>query len=327
MENTYHFLINPSYNNYGFRLRTWGTFRKQGARKGLVASEAGQRPLLSHRYLITSAYWSSKSSVYYFCFTATMRQHIKRGFQQAGFKLVFHVDGKKTYSSLFYTIESLRADFLKEPLQVLRAVEIIQGFLVAKIFPPICWVSTLKTLLILSCIWHRFPGGCGGLCGRHERSPTSQLPFPSSDNTKNIFKEGIPFNMQVVIPKMLQLLILFVTVSWNKTVQLILARRLPPHLKPSSLFLTPVVTELNVNTIKSKCRLVIYSEQFLWWASPPFRYFFQPALIFTHQFTFSFYVPSRIPVTDYFFLIFNSISASWHDWVHRMFCDRIKKSC
>lgn len=66
------------------------------------------------------------------------RQHMKRVFQQAGFKLVFHVDGKTTYRSLFYTIESLGVDFLKDPLQVLRVVEIIQGFLVAKIFPPIC---------------------------------------------------------------------------------------------------------------------------------------------------------------------------------------------
>lgn len=66
------------------------------------------------------------------------RQRIKRGFQQASFELGFHVDEKKTYTSLFYTTESLREDFLKELLQVLRVVEIIQGFLVAKIFPPIC---------------------------------------------------------------------------------------------------------------------------------------------------------------------------------------------
>lgn len=144
------------------------------------------------------------------------RQRLKRGFLQPALKLGFHIDGKKTFSSLFYTTEGLGSHCLEETVQVPRVVEIIQGFLVAKIFPPICWVSTLKTLLILSCIWHRFPEGCGRLCGQHEMSPASQLLFPSSDNAKNIFKEGIPFNMQVVIPKMLQLLILPVAGPWSK---------------------------------------------------------------------------------------------------------------
>lgn len=144
------------------------------------------------------------------------RQSVKRGFQQPALKLGFHIDGKKTRSSLFYTIERLGPRCLEEPLQVPRVVEIIRGFLAAKIFPPMCWVSTLKTLLILSCIWHRFPGGWGRLCGRRETSPALQLLFPSSDKAKNIFKEGIPFNMQVVIPKMLHLLILSVTGPWSK---------------------------------------------------------------------------------------------------------------
>lgn len=42
-ENAYHFLINPSYNSYGFGPRDRGTFQRQRARKGLVVSEAGQR--------------------------------------------------------------------------------------------------------------------------------------------------------------------------------------------------------------------------------------------------------------------------------------------
>lgn len=140
---------------------------------------------------------------------------------------------------------------------------------------------------------------------------------------KNIFKGGIPFNMQVVIPKMFQLLILFVTVSWNKTALLILACRLPP-LKSSTFFLTLIMTELSLNTIKSKCSLAIHSKQ-LWGSSFSFRFLSQPAFIFTHQIIFS-YVPSRRVITDFFSLFFNRISVSWQNWLCGMFCNGIKKS-
>lgn len=37
-------------------------------------------------------------------------------------------------------------------------------------------------------------------------------------------------------------------------------------------------------------------------------------------------MPSKIPVIDYFPPMFNNISASWHNWVHKMICYRMKKS-
>lgn len=85
MENACHFLINPSYNSYGFGLRSWGTFQRQRARKGLVVSEASRRPLLPHRYLTTAAYCSSKPSVYYFCFTPSMQTTYKKSLSAGWF--------------------------------------------------------------------------------------------------------------------------------------------------------------------------------------------------------------------------------------------------
>jgi len=76
MENTV--FLTTCYNGYGFGLRSQGTFWRQRASKGLDISEADQRPSFSHTYLMTSGYCSSKSNIYYFCFTASMQTTYKK---------------------------------------------------------------------------------------------------------------------------------------------------------------------------------------------------------------------------------------------------------
>lgn len=90
------------------------------------------------------------------------RQRLQRGFQQPALELGFHTDGQKTSSSSFYTTTRLGPHCPQEVLQVLRA-GIIRGSLLSEMFLAICRVSPLKTLLVPSCIWQRFPAGWGGL--------------------------------------------------------------------------------------------------------------------------------------------------------------------
>lgn len=72
MENAYHFLINSSYNSYGFGPRSLRTFWRQRARKVLAVSLKLVKTFALGR-LVTSVYCSSKPSIYYYYFTTSMQ--------------------------------------------------------------------------------------------------------------------------------------------------------------------------------------------------------------------------------------------------------------